>query len=145
MTTANDLLVEATARLQAVSLDAAYPTPENVLREHATPPTLEQSPRIHVEDGDERITGRAKNDCDVDVSMNFTVCIYVRSDVGFAAIDPVVAEVYRRLNDAGSPHYPHNARLEPGDIRVDSEIADNDSVNKELSFTFKYSRAKWVP
>ena len=144
-TKADDLLDEVTARLQAGSPEVWYPLPTNVRRDHRVNVTLAKAPAIHVVDGDEEIVARRKNNCDVDIRLHFTVAVFVRDDQGFAAAAPIKTEVMARLNvDGVSPVYSHNAILEPGDIRKDQEIADNDSLRVEMKFWFLYSRDKWT-
>lgn len=138
MTIANDLMIEALARLRAT---VPFPdTTKNVLRDHLTDVTLDMCPMVHLLEGDE-VPGKDKGCERRETVLAFKVRIFVRSDNGSVIADPIKSSVMTAL-DPLTAAWPHSALLEEGRISPNPEIADNDSTVIDMAFAFTYTRAR---
>jgi len=72
----------------------------------------------------------------------FTVSLFVRSDAGESAADPLRIEVMRRLNPETAP-YAAGVRVTPVEISADEEIADADAIRIDMHFDFAYPAGDW--
>lgn len=135
---AEDLMLEVLSRLKAL------PVIENtdwIKRAHRTFNPREKSPAVHLIDGRE-LPKDSKNACDRDDEYAFTVSIFVRSDAGYSAIDPIKLRVMEALNPATA--YPHSGgRLSQDALSFDQEVADEDALRLDMQFTFKFKVGAW--
>lgn len=139
-TIADDLIEEVVARLRAYS-PAIVADTESIRADHRTRVAADECPRIHVIPGTETPKGGGRG-CRVDVTFGFRVVIFVRDDAGYAAAALLKVPVMAAL-DSTSAAYGHKARLTPGRIVSDQEIADADSLSVEMEFEFRFERTDW--
>lgn len=113
-------------------------------RAHRTPVTKAAAPTVHLIDGAD--TPKAAKNCRTDREKEFTVSVFVRSDAGAAAADPLVVEVNARLDPESEAYaaYPHDATLTQGPVTPDEEIADGDATRIDMRFTFRYQASGWA-
>lgn len=141
-TIAEDLMRAVLDRLQG-------PTPivtddSRVRRSHRTVVARDKAPAVHLIDGADLPDQDSK--CATARKLDFTVRLIVRDDDGFTAADPLKLAVMERLDPESESYtvYPHGARIAPGRITPEQEIADGDSLSVEMEFTFRYSAAGWT-
>lgn len=140
-TIAEDLMRAVLDRLQG-------PTPivtddNRVRRSHRTVVARDKAPAVHLIDGAEVPDQDSK--CATSRKLEFTVRLIVRDDDGFTAADPLKIAVMARLDPESEAYavYPHGARIVPGRITPEAEIADGDSLSVEMDFTFKFETTGW--
>jgi hypothetical protein len=140
------IMVEALRRMKVAG--NAWPALENVRRAHKTAVPKDASNKIevglHVIDGGDAPAKRPSNaDC-AQRECDLTLAIFVRSDAGPAAADPMKLEAMRRMNPATAP-WPSGVSIAPGPIKVDDELADADSIRVEMIFNARYAAAgEWA-
>lgn len=145
---AEDLMLEVLSRLRELPVIPNVPIAANanegpIRRAHRTLVPRETAPAVHLIDGRE-LPGPSKNDCDRDDEYAFTISIFVRSDAGYSAIDPIKLRVMEALA-SGTPAtaYPHSGRLSQDALSYDQEVADEDALRLDMQFTFKFKVGAW--
>lgn len=122
-------MVEALARLMA-----GPPFADDFRRAHRTAPPREAGRVVHLIEGwDEPVGGKPCGQR----SMLFTVAIFVRSDSGIAATDPLRIAV----NDRLTAPWTAGIVVTPGRIMADAEVADMDPAKLVMPFTLEYRTA----
>lgn len=141
-TIANALLEQVVARLSAAPaiVDGEGNTVTRIRRDHLTVVPRDDAPAFHVVDGlEEKKSGGtcARRE------QAFTVMVFVRSDSGFSAADPLKMEIYRRLNPI-TQQWADGIELEPGNITPNAELADQDILRLDMEFVFRYTTGIWT-
>lgn len=119
-----------------------------IRREHRTTLRREDTPAVYVADGDNLPDDPPKNEdhCPIGRAQQFIVSIFVRDDKASEIADPILLAIFARLDPlaTGMSAYSNNARLRPGPIRLESQIADGDALRIDVEFTFSYGAQQWA-
>lgn len=133
------VMVALLARLQApphvLVTDVA-----NIRRAHRTAVPRANAPAWHLLDGSDA-SSSPKSKCERNSSC--TVRIMLRADAGASAADPHKIDIMRRLHPQTAPPYPAGVHITPGSIVFDTEVADADVVNLDMTFPFSYPADEW--
>lgn len=112
----------------------------SIKREHRTNVTRQNSPAIHVIEGDENPDGK-QNSCDWTWKMDGTIAVLLRDDSGLAAADEFVTEILKRINPDTA--YSNGVRLELKSIGPNTEIADEDATRVDIEIRMSFVTAAW--
>ena len=129
------------ARLQAAPANWGLGVVD-VRRAHLTTVPRKGAAAVHLIDGDDQPHAKQAALC-IQRDMGFTLALFVRSDSGPSAADPLRIEAMRRLSPDTAP-YADGILLAPGRIRVDAELADADAIRVEMEFAASYPATEWT-
>lgn len=137
MTIAEQIMQETFNRLIAVTPAPLVDDVTQIKRFHLTTTTREDGDVIHLRDGrDAPDHEYGKNDaCESARTLEFQVVIFIRGDAGITAVDPIKAEVYKRL---AAPGYPATVRISQPVIEPESEVSDKDATKLTMNYKARY-------
>jgi hypothetical protein len=141
------LLEQVLSRLTATSATLPTVVANRIRRQHLTTVPRDDAPAVYVVEGEDvPLPAKNEDDCPIPRELRFAVRLFVRDDAGAAIADALRLAVYARLSpDAeGLPAYVGKARIRPGPIRRDAEIADGDALRIDCEFVFLYSARQWA-
>jgi len=115
---------------------------DDIRRAHLTAPPKSAGRVVHLIDGEDAPDKGARRDC-TQRDGAFSLALFVRSDLGVSAADPMKIEVMRRLAPDSAP-YPDGVAVKPGRVVPSANLADNDAIRIDMDFTFCYPATDWT-
>jgi hypothetical protein len=114
----------------------------NIRRSHRTVVPREQTPAVHLVDGDHAPTDQ---NCQAKNELKFRVRIFTRNDDddGYQDADDIAVAVLAAL-DPNVVSYGEQVDLLRGRIVKEQEIADADSLYVDMEFTFRFQTGEWA-
>lgn len=126
---------EALSRMQAVP--NGWLAADSIRRTHLTIVRREDTPRLHLIEGDATPTENRKG-CRFDWEHPLTLALFIRDDAAIPTSDPFKIEILRRM-DPYANAWANGVTLKIGRVRPAVAIADADSLQLSIDFTLCYS------
>jgi hypothetical protein len=149
MTIPETLLLAVLARLADTTTAALLPPNSSgvaqIRRLHRVDVPRDDAPQCHLVDGtDAPRTGANtsnRTQC-LPRQVDCTVSLFIRAEATYSAADPLVEEVFRRLDPLTAPYAygtaGASARLTVLEVKKDPEPADGNALRLDIGFRFSY-------